>query len=257
MSKKIYSALLILLLSMSAISFSQEKEEIKYRSYFLIEDQVKPSMYFEYLEALKANVQFMVDHNFNYPIHTFGDDEYNIYFSIPMSQNIAFVDSINKGFNMVYKQDKEGWDKMYKMYDNTYSRNKSFIIYWSKALSYWPEGMEEREGYNYIEYMELFAIPGKMDDLKSIMKEWVELYKKNNIQTPFETYVGYLGTDLKIIILSRYKDQQDAATQNAKADEIFQGSDELMNLYKKTLKVVEKVDNKIMRYLPKYSYIPE
>ncbi|MBS2097906.1 hypothetical protein [Carboxylicivirga linearis] len=257
MSKKIYSALLILLISLPAITLSQEKEEIKYRPYFLIEDQVRPSMYFEYMEALKANIQFMADHSFKYPIYTFTDDEYNIYFSIPMGHNIAFVDSINKGFNMVYEQDKEGWDKMFKMYDNTYSRNKSFIIYWSKALSYSPEGMEQSDDNNYIEYMELFAIPGKMDDLKSIMKEWVELYKKNNIQTPFETYVGYLGTDLKIMILSRFKDQQDAAMQNAKIDKILEGSDELMNLYKKTLKVVEKVDNKIMRHLSKYSYTPE
>ena len=214
-------------------------------------------MYFEYMEALEANIKFMVDHSFKYPIHTFRDDEYNIYFSIPMEQKIAFIDSINKAFNLVYEEDKNGWEEMFRMYDDTYSRNKSFIIYWSKALSYWPDGLEWSSGNDYIEYMELFAIPGKMDELKSIMKEWVDLYKRNNIRTPFDTYVGYLGTDLKIIILSRFKNQQDAASQNAKADEIFEGNEELMNLYKKTLKAVEKVDNKIMWQLPKYSYIPE
>lgn len=49
----------------------------------------------------------------------------------------------------------------------------------------------------------------------------------------------------------------DAAMQNARADEIFEGNEELMNLYQKTLKVVEKVVNKIMKHLPKYIYITE
>ncbi|MCU4164227.1 hypothetical protein [Carboxylicivirga caseinilyticus] len=235
MIKKISAAMLIMFLSLPCIIISQEKEEVKYRPFFLMEDQVKPSMYFEYLDAVKANVQFLADHSFKYPIHTFSDDEYNIYFSIPMGQKIAYVDSINKAFNEVYEADKEGWDNMFKLYDDTYSRNKSFIIYWSKSLSYWPEGLKGEEGNNYIEYMELFAIPGKMDELKSLTKEWVALYKKNNIQTPFETYAGYLGTDLKIIILSRFKNQQDAAMQNAKIDEILGNSEELINLYKKTL----------------------
>ncbi|WP_430817823.1 hypothetical protein [Carboxylicivirga sp. RSCT41] len=257
MKEKVFIAAIALLMLWPCVSAQQNVKE-NYIPIFLYEDEVKPSMYFEYMEAVKSNMQFFKDNNYKYPVYTFRDDEFNVFFNTPMGPNIAYVDSIYKELGIVAKADSIGWEKVWKNYDGTYNHGHNYIVYWSKSRSYYPVEIHDNlDEYKYTTLAIIYPMPGKMRELKKIMEEWVALYKSNNIQQGFDTYPSYMGTKERIWVVMRFKDEIDAAQKLDGIRTVLMKSEDYQNLYKKTLKVVQKWESSRAWYLPEYSYIPE
>ncbi len=103
---------------------------------------------------------------------------------------------MNSVINKVANNAGEKWDAVWDKFAGTYHYDRGQIIIFSSALSYIPEEprLRPEEGsfvYWGFAYVEL----GKESEFSDIFKQWVDLFKSNNISDGFNTFMGYFGTE--------------------------------------------------------------
>ena len=261
-NKKNITVLLLVLLCFALSAIAQEKEKKKevYRQAFqVVEDHVKPSMVVEYEATLKEFMAFLKEQGYTYPMHTFKTDDYFYYFSTPIGSSAAAMDTLNKALSDAVLKDLEKWKKLWKGFDDTYHYSKSYMIHYNSELSYEVNNPDIKPGEkHYTDLSFIYPIIGKNSEFKKICKKWVEIYKNNKIPLGFQTYWGGFGTEQPMVLwVTNEKTRLDFWTKSDATNKKFKGNKEVEELWKKTLKLMRKVEYKSAYYLPDLSYYPE
>ena len=88
------------------------------------------------------------------------------------------------------------------------------------------------------------------------MKKWVELYKEKDIPSGFNTYVGGIGTEQPLyIVTSMGKSAADFFTQAEKNQKKL--VEDAQKIGMKALPLIRKVEDKTGMYRHDLSYTPE
>lgn len=247
------------LLCMPSLLDAQENNESKSLRFYLVEDEVMPSKYFEYMDALKGFRKFLEEKKYPNPVYVYSDDEFNFYFSYPVGKSFAAMDSLFGEWDASYQKDKEGWDAVFDAFDGNYHGSSEYIMTWVESLSYTPANENRRAmDYPFTDVMNWYILPGKMKEAKKLMKDWVKLYQDNNIEVGFNTFIGGFGAERPMIrITSRFKDRTEYGALTDRANKKMEEVEGMKELWAETMKVTRKIENVAGWYRTKLSYIPE
>lgn len=251
-TKKIFfvcSFLLVFILS----AYSQEKT---FQVYYVVEDYIKPSMVFEYEETLKELIQYHKDYKFELPVFVFKTDDNYYYYSYPVEPKFAALDSINKLYSKLGSNDKDRWKGIFAKFKGTYNYSRSFLIVHNMEHSYSPE--EDESEKNYREFTYVYGNVGMEDEFKDACKEWVKIFDENDLPLGFDTYTGYTGTEQPFFMwITRAESPIDFWTKAEINNKFFEENEKHLELWKKTLKTIRKIEVRNAWYVPDYSYVPE
>ncbi|MCU4176253.1 hypothetical protein [Carboxylicivirga sp. N1Y90] len=245
------------LLSMPTLLNAQDKKET--RKFYVVVDEVKPSKYLEYKEAVTGFRAFLEEKSYPYPVYIFSDDEFNFYYNYPVGKSFASLDSLFSDWDQHYQKDKAGWDRTFDAFNGNYHGSTECIMTWVESLSYTsPSGARGALDYPLTDVMAWYVLPGQMKEAKQLMKDWVKLYQDNNIDLGFSTYVGGLGSDRPMMwIISRFKDRTEYGAMTDVANKQLEEVEGMKELWAKTIKITRKIENSLGWYQDKLSYIPE
>jgi hypothetical protein len=158
---------------------------------------------------------------------------------------------------MAEKIGMERWQAVMKRVNDKSEYYRMYMIYHRPDLSYTPESARLKpEEKDFIFWDFYYIQPGMEREFEELNKEWVALYKNNNIPVEYDFYVGDIGTEMPVYFYAESgKNDVDFWTQHEKSWKLFgkEGGD----LWKKTIVLVRKREMKTGRYRPDLSYIPK
>lgn len=257
MRHKVFILLLVgLVFNLGAFSILAQEEEPKSQLFFIHEDVVKPSMVSQYEEAVKGVVAKLKENNMTSLSHTVAMSEDFHYSYIYQIENMAALDA-NPWKELKKKIGEEAMEAMWKGYEGTYSKHKSFLARLQPSLSYTPETTsEESEAMNFRHWSFYYVNPDKGDEAREISKEWVALFTSKKIPTGYRMYTGGIGTEVPLYIVVQWaKNAAEFYAQNAKNNELL--GEEGQALSEKTMAITKKFKQKDGWIRPDLSYRPE
>jgi len=255
-NRSILSLSMVLMMSLSTLIISAQEEQKQYQPYVVYEDIVKPSMIMQYEETTKNYMALFAEQQYPYPMNVYSTDDFH-YFIVTPLENFTELDSMYSLLDKVASNAGDKWDAVWDKFAGTYHYDRGQIIIYSASLSYVPEeprlNLEEGNflywGYAYVEL-------GKESEFSDIFKEWVDLFKTNNISDGFNTFMGFFGTEQPLYLwMMNGKNPADFWNQNKVNNEIL--GEEADILWEKTLKVLRKFEYKTGWFRPELSYIPK
>ncbi len=121
-------------------------------------------------------------------------------------------------------------------------------------LSYTPENPRLGPGEaKYVHYSFYYAIPGKKKEIEELGKEYVELYKRNNIDQGWNVYESVTGTDLPVYVVAHpARSQGDFYRQHEELMEVLGPEAEEIN--QRLLSYIRRVEQKDGWMRPDLSY---
>ena len=174
-----------------------------------------------------------------------------------MIDDYAGIDGLYKEFSRIYEADPEQSEAINEAFEGTHAYTKTSTFFRDAQLSYTPEkpeGVSEDEplfrfwAFNY-------ARKGKMNDLKEVMKEWVDLAKEKGAKQGWDTFIYDMGEETPALFwVASGKDAVDFFAANA-ADMDLLG-EEADKLWQKHVKCLRKVEDRTGWYRKDLSFIP-
>ena len=111
------------------------------------------------------------------------------------------------------------------------------------------------EEATYIEWNQLYMIPGQMDEAKGMIKKIVALLKSKNYDDPWYYFEDGLGFETPVLIAIRFaKNKVDAFEQDDRFAEVF--GDDFHNLRNQALDHMFIRENKEFWWLKDMTYEP-
>ena len=255
MRGKILISLMVgLVVTLWAVTALAQAEEQKDQLYFLEQVVVKPSMVAEYEAHVKEVLDLCNKYKFTYPFHVSNTDDFLYYFLFPV-EDFADIENLYKAFGeLEEKTGAEQWQAMLKRVEGTFEYYQYSIFHYLPELSYIPEKPRlKAEEANFF-FWEFAYIPfGKEKELEGNIKEWVELYKSENIPDGWSTYVGDIGTEMPLyVFLFRAKSAADYYSQSEKTQKLL--GEKYQELLAKWFAICKKLEFKTGRFRPELSY---
>lgn len=243
---------IILFSSVQILSQDMSKDQL----FLIIEEIAKVDKYYQYEETSKEWVTLMTEAGLDIPrVHASQRDDFHFYYLIPI-ENYGELDKVHEKLKSAY----EKWDKQKtsvfekKSYESIESFKRS-VVKWSAELSYIPKEPHLKKGEGkFMHWIFINYKVGKKDDIKSILKEWKELYGKNNLPYEYDVWTMEMGENANTIVISEmYKDGADFYnSMNDISSKIKEDEDKL---WEKFSAFLISAENKYGRIRPDLSYI--
>ena len=234
-----------------------QAQEKKSQAFVVWEYDVKPSMFMQYEESVKKQIELNTKANFPYPVATYSTNDHHYYFLIAV-ENFATVDSIYEAFNETWKAIREEQLQiMRKLREGTYDHLRMGMYYLRFDLSYIPENPRLTEDeMNFIWWNFYYIKPGMGTQANSIAKEWQALYKENNIPDGWNFYVGDFGSEEPVrVVAGGAKSAADYFQQVEKNVKLF--GEKYGEMAKKTMDICRRFEQKFGMIRPDLSYTPK
>ncbi|HSP86943.1 MAG TPA: hypothetical protein VLN45_02325 [Ignavibacteriaceae bacterium] len=237
--KLFLSSLLLLIFSITMIA----QEELPDRELLLFhEDVIYPYMQEKYENAAKNFNAMLKEANVKDDVRVL-QQEYFTYTYITPVKDFDGLSTYMKSEEM----DKIDEDKMKKVmsgFDGCYASHKDYLMSLRNDLSYKPKyGLDPSEGMNFRHIDYIWVIPGKEEEMTTILKEYKALYESKNIEEGYRIYFGRMGTDGPLaIIVQPAKGRTDWAMLSDRQDEELgkEGSD----LLNRVMSITQKFEHK-------------
>jgi hypothetical protein len=187
------------------IFFSLKAQERKNQIFVVWENSVMPSQVAQYEDAVKKQVQMMKKYNYKIPYSVYATDEY-VYLWVTTISSFTELDTMANEWNKFYTKVKEKENFIQEQeFKGTYNFGKPQVFFNCPELAYRPLGkpfnaIENpyfRMGYCYVK-------TGSEEEYKANWKQWVDLFKKNNIQIGWNSNTGGFGTEIPLFIWGEF-----------------------------------------------------
>ena len=220
------------------------------------EDVVIPSRVVEYEKAAKNLADLMEQHNMTSMQYSAasGDDFTYIYISTVI--NYSGLDNMGAGFaELQEKMGKKAFEEAMEKFNGNYHSHRDYMIRLHPELSYNPEyGNNLNDGMNFRHWDFYHVYPGKEAEVAEIAKEWIELNKSMDIKQGYRLYMGDMGTDMPLVIVSHSaKSASDFYSNNEK--NMMKLGEAGQKLMTKTMGITWKFERREGAMRPDLSYM--
>ena len=165
--------------------------------------------------------------------------------------------------------DKDGiWEALWKAVDSwgdeklaemwtTVKSHRTYFIASLPEVSYMPEERRLKSGeIKYAVWDMFYLIPGKGQEFHKLMKEFNEHSRNNNIKERYQAITGDIGFEGSTVIVVLYgTDPADFWKHNMEMNHLL--GEEVSEIFKKMMKLVDRRDFKQFWFSKELSYTPE
>jgi len=249
--KKIILLILIFIIPLSLIA--QENKSQHYKVWDVV---VKPGMFTDYEDALKKQIELSKKYNFPFSWSTYVSHDFHYYIFAEI-ENHGNIDEISTAFSKIAQEAGDEWQRMAEGAYPAVEYMKRGVVTLRPNLSYIPEKPKlQPEEAKFISWGFCYVKTGKSSEFETIQKEWVKLFKENNIPTGFNMFSGGVGTEQPFYFWAMSgKSEANFWVQNENNfQNLGEGADKLWN---KTLPILRKFEPKTGMNRPDLSYIIE
>ena len=193
MKTKQLISLAILLIALPL--FSLQAQDAQMKSFWIHEDQVRPSMVAEYEAACKELIAHckeagMKDNDWI----TLATNDFR-YSYVGAMNSMADLDK-NRFASVYEKVGKEKMDVLWDKMDKCYDDHTDYIISLDMNLSYQPGGINQTpDGMNYRENTLYYVSPENYMKANEIAKKYKELFSKKGSKMHYRVYRSGFGAD--------------------------------------------------------------
>lgn len=254
MKNKILLPFLVLLLFPFFQFFAQDK--LPDSELLLIhEDVIYPYATEKYEKAVTDFIGMLKDSKIERTFRVLQSDYTTYIYLTPVKDYDGLAKNYGMNDDMVQKVGKEKFSKVMSGFDGCYASHKNYVLNLRNDLSYKAKyGMDPNEGLNFRHLDYLYVIPGKEQEMISLLKEYKSLYEKNNITEGYRIYIGDLGTDMPMFLFVQpAKSRVDWATFSDKQDELLGNEAEV--LWNKAMAITQKFEHHSGMMRPDLYYI--
>ncbi len=238
-------------------TFSINAQKMQKDQLFIIHEEIaKVEKYDQYEKTSKEWLGLMAEAGLDIPqIHASQRDDFHFYYLIPIA-NYGEIDKIHEKFMTAYdKIDKEKAANFEKENSESIETYKQFVAKWSADFSYIPKMPKLKEGEGKFMHWIFFNYKlEKQKEMKAILKEWKELYEKNNIPFAYDVWTIDMGESANTIVINElYKDGADYYNSMSEISTKIKEDED--KLWVKFAPLVLSMENKFGNIRPDLSYI--
>ncbi len=189
--------LALLIIFVGSMTTLAQDEEVRY--FAVLEDQVKPAMISAYESSLMDLNELMQEKGIeSYIGPVLSLSETAAYLKIfPPVKNYCGIEKIISQTSDIAKIDKKLDDKI----QVSKEYQKWLIVRQRPDLSYHPEDVtSDLEENSYYHFTYFWGFNDQKTALEDSCKEWVELYKQNEIQNGYIVFEAVMGEELPLLI---------------------------------------------------------
>jgi hypothetical protein len=239
------------------IFFSQVNAQDEQKDQLLVvwENSVIPSYVQQYEEAIKKQVILLNKTNHEIPYFIYATNDHIYYWVTPID-NYANIDFLHKAWQefltMAEKEDVN--NQIREGFRGTLNFLKPQVLCIRSELSYMPESRTSGGPYNYFRLGMCYVNSGYEFEFEETWKEWVSLFKDNDISIGWTLYECQFGNELPYYVWGEtYRDESGMASERAEAFGIMGEKSE--KLWIETEKFLRKIEYKTGWFRPDLSYI--
>ncbi|MFD1614783.1 hypothetical protein [Gelatiniphilus marinus] len=223
------------------------------QSFWVHEDQVKPSKQAEYEKVTKDFVEACKKHELKDANWAAARVDNGTYISIVPIENMADFDK-NPLAPLMEKMGEENFRAIFKRFDACYDKHGDYMVHLIEDLSYMPNGlMSNTPGKDYRKWHYLYVTPSNAQALHTKIKEIKALYEKKGSKEYFRMYRSGFGTmgDYYLASVSA-KDEQSYAKTSDENDTLLGA--EGKKLFSEMFILLDKYEVKTGRMRPDLAY---
>ena len=252
--KNLKTGLLILLLTVFTVNFSNSQEEAQPTMFVVHTDNVKFEMMPKYEELalkLKKSCEENKIEGMSWTTISVEDGRY-VYVS-PI-KNMAELDT-NPMEDLAKKIGKEEMGKMFGEMDECYDSHSNEIIHFIPELSYMPEGYDTKDK-NEREYHFLYYAPKNAKAMNEGMAKIKEMFENKGVKNGYEVYHSGFGSEESYYMVAVAGESELAIAQDGEDDDELLG-DESQATFWEVIKLATKYNEVEAKIRPDLSYYPE
>ena len=187
---------------------------------------------------------------------TLSGPETGYMYAIPMDSYEQFMEIGQQWEGMVEQVGREEWMEM-DAAGSKFVTSRSMALFIERMdLSYAPEAPRLTMEAPMRHYDYLYPVPGKEQDLEAVMREWIELYASQGVDSGWMVYQAFSGDDLPLYVIGTLAmDRGDYEADGDRLDEMFGEADDA--LYEKAGSLLRKFEHKDAWFRPELSLMPE
>ena len=233
------------------------QEQQKPQMFVVWENSVIPSQVDQYHNAVKKQVALMKKYHHTTPYLVYATEDYFYYWVTPINDFASFDALSTVWFSFVAEMEqKEGFIHNQE-FKGTIYYIKPQILLDRPDLVFLPNGQSfDISKTPYFRFGYCYVKPRFEKEFEENWKDWVALFKKNNMEIGWNLNSGIFGMETPLYLWGEfYENPADMSTKRAKAYSSL--GEEPNKLWKETEKLLRKIEYKTGWYRPDLSYIPE
>ena len=217
---------------------------------------VYPSKFMDYEANMKEFIALLDKHGCPFAWEAYRTEDFHYYFIMPI-ESLAGIEKFIAYNAEIAQKEEAAFSALGKSLIGTYESETLGAFYLRYDLSYIPEEPRLTEDeMNYIWWSFYYPKAGMEEEAQKISHEWQALYKKNGVRDGWNFFVGYLWSDLPVLVVAGgAKSHADYAVQGEKAMQKF--GEEYMSLAKRTMDLTRKFETKFGTIVRELCYSPK
>ena len=247
--KMLKTTLLVTLILCLSINLSMAQ-----KAYMVHQDNVKPSMLWEYEKIAKEFNDACKEHNPDTSWITASTSDFIYWYITPM-ENFAEMDK--NPFKDMAEKMGDKWKDMFDRFNKCYDSHGDYVIYLNEDLTYMPEGVSQTsEGENYRDFFFVYYKPENGQKIKEGMKAVKDMYINKGSKLYYRVYSsGFGNMESYYLIAMSSKDEIDSAKKGSANEDVL-GPDRF-DVFKKVMSYAEKMEDKRGKMRPDLAYSPK
>ncbi len=189
--------------------------------------------------------------------YTHSGPETGFSYAIPMESLADFMNLNEQWMGMINEIGWEKWEEMSAGSDGLVDHTSLNFYVERLDLSYVPEGMMESMDEMPVRHYDwLYPKAGMEDEFNDTMKEWVELYTEQGIETGWTAYQAVSGDNLPMVVLITPATSAGAYyMMSDKVDEMLGEAGQ--KLMMKSMEMLRKFEHNEAMFRPELSLVPD
>ncbi len=242
------SLIILILVFLAPISTSAQK------AFMVHQDNVKPSMLWEYEAVAKEFNEACKEHNPDTSWITASTSDFVYMYVTPME---SFAEMDKNPFKDMAEKMGDKWGEMFNRFDKCYDSHGNYVLVLDEALTYMPEGISQtQEGENYRDYFFIYYTPENSKKLREGMKAVKEMYVNKDSKLYYRIYrSGFGAMESYYLVAVSSKDEIDSAQKNKANDELL--GPERFDVFKKVMSYATRMEDTKGQMRPDLAYAPQ
>jgi hypothetical protein len=231
----------------TTLTFSQQ-------AYLIHQDNVKPSMVWEYESIAKEFNDACKEHNPDTSWITVQMSDFKYLYVTPM-ENFAEMDKTP--FKDMANAMGDKFGDLFDRFDKCYDSHGNYVVFLNESLTYMPDGISQtQEGENYRDYFYIYYKPENGKKIKEGMKAIKDMFQEKGSKSYYRIYHSGMGSmESYYIVAMSSKDEIDSA-QKSKANTELLGP-ERFDVFKKMMAYAERMEDTDGKIRPDLAYSPK
>lgn len=233
----------LLLLTLFLPFMTMQAQEKMMKSYWIHEDQVKPSMVAEYEAVCKELIAHCKTANLQGSDWiTLAGSDFSYSFVGPI-ENMADLDK-DPFASLNDKVGKEAMGKLWTKMNKCYDDHTDYVLNLDESLSYQPGGINQMpEGQNYRKNTIYYVEPGNYEKANEVAKMYKSLFEKKGSKMYYRVYRSGFGSDGTYFMVA-VAAESPAAYETMMSENQQLLGEEGMKLNEKLMKIISKMETR-------------